>query len=264
MKYCIFAYIMDLCSFSTMGQSYGTSSKRPFWIDGCHLEGTNSYLEVISAFGYDLQEARDNASKVIMGRRSLATGTEASVTTDGNSILVKSGHNLIVKSRLIDEYIEHTSNGYTVYQLVQTAKNPVYTLESVTLTDRYAFSPMSFIPGMEQIRKGSVVKGSIIISAQVATVAGIVICENMRSSYHKKAIEQPKFVKEYASKARDWSVGRNYAIGAAACVYAYNLIDAIVAKGKMRAVIADDSGVSISLNPTLSQESSGLALTIVF
>lgn len=165
---------------------------------------------------------------------------------------------------MIDEYIVHTSNGYTVYQLVQTAKNPNFSLESISLTNRYKFSPMAFVPGMAQIHKGSVLKGSVIISAQIASIAGIVVCENMRASYHKKAIEQPKFAKEYTSKARDWSIGRNYAIGAAACIYVYNLIDAVVAKGKMRAVMTNSSGGGLSFTPMLTPESSGLALTISF
>lgn len=247
-----------------MGQTYSTQKSKPFWLNGYHKDASNSYLEVVNGFGYDLPEARNNAAKEVIGRRSLATGTDAKVSIQGQDINVTSNHDVIVKSRIIDEYIEHTSNGYTVYQLVQTAKNPVFEFENVELTNKYKFSPMSFVPGMAQIHKGSAVKGGIIITAQVASIAGIVICENMRASYHKKAIEQPKFAKEYTSKARDWSIGRNYAIGAAACIYVYNFIDAVVAKGKMRAVMTNEGGGGLSLMPITTLDSSGLALTYSF
>lgn len=247
-----------------MGQAAVVHKSKPFWLNGYHKDGNNSYLEVVSGFGYDLPDARNNAAKEVIGRRSLATGTDAKVSVQGQDINITSNHNVIVKSRIIDEYIEHTSNGYTVHQLVQTAKNPVFDFENVELTNKYKFSPMSFVPGMAQIHKGSAVKGGIIITAQVASIAGIIICENMRASYHKKAIEQPKFAKEYTSKARDWSVGRNYSIGAAACIYVYNFIDAVVAKGKIRAVMTNEKGSGLSIVPIVNQESSGLALTYSF
>lgn len=256
--------LLSLLPLLAMGQTSSAHKSKPFWLNGYHKDGSNSYLEVVSGFGYDLPQARNNSAKEVIGRRSLATGTDAKVSIQGQDINIISNHNVIVKSRIIDEYIEHTSNGYTVYQLVQTAKNPSFDFENVELTNKYKFSPIAFVPGMAQIHKGSAVKGGIIITAQVASIAGIVVCENMRASYHKKAIEQTKFAKEYTSKARDWSVGRNIAIGAAACIYVYNFIDAVVAKGKMGAVMSNDRGSALSLMPIITEESSGLALTYSF
>ena len=73
--------------------------------------------------------------------------------------------------------------------------------------------------------------------------------------------EQPKFFKTYNTKADNWENIRNVCIGAAAALYVYNLIDAIVSPGAKRTIVnkqefplvypvtnKDFSGVSFSWN----------------
>lgn len=255
---------MILYPLLTMGQNHNGLNEKPIWINGYFQEVTNSYLEVVSAFGYDKQEAKEKAIKEICNRRSLATGTDVNVSMDNGDLLVTSKHNLIVKARIIDEYAEHTYNGYNVYILVQTAKNPSYSYESVTISDDYGFSPRIFIPGMMQIYKGSKKKGSYIIAAEALSIAGIIICENQRSSYVNKAIEQPRYAKEYSNKASKWESGRNIAIGAAACVYLYNIIDALAAKGNKRIIIGNSNINEFTMTPHVSKNATGLSLAFHF
>lgn len=253
---------MVLVPICSLGQNY--SVEKPFWTKGYFKEVDNSYIEVVSAFDYDLQGAKNKAAKEIVHRRSLATGTEASVRIEGSDVQVMSEHNLIVKARVIDEYIDHTSNGYTVYLLVQTAKNPSFTYEPVTLSNEYKFSGRVFVPGMAQIYKGSKVKGSCIIAAEALSIASIIVCENQRATYNKKAIENPRHAKEYSNSASSWETGRNISIGIAAGIWVYSIIDGIVAKGKKRIIVGRPGEKGLSVTPYLSNDATGVCMAYSF
>ena len=89
---------------------------------------------------------------------------------------------------------------------------------------------------------------------------GIIASESLRSSYVKKMHEQPKHQQTYNTKADNWENVRNVCIGAAAALYVYNLIDAIVMNGRKRAVVhkpvqfamypsaGECNGISFALN----------------
>lgn len=254
--------VVCLISQMSMGQT-SDNSKRPFWTDGYFKELSNSYIEVVSAFYYDLDGAKNKAANEIVKRRSLATGAESKVAISRDELQITSEHNVIVKARIIDEYVEHSISGYKVHLLVQTAKNPTYSYESVSLSDDYKVAGRAFVPGMAQLYKGSKAKGYSIISAQVLSVASIILCENQRSSYQKKAIEQPKFAREYSDKASNWETGRNISIGIAAGIYIYNIVDAFVAKGKKR-IVVNSKDTSLHFTPQISPNSASLAVVFNF
>lgn len=258
----ILFYVVCLVSQISLGQTT-YYSKRPFWADGYFKELSNSYIEVVSAFDYDLDGAKNKAANEIVKRRSLATGAESNVSISNDELKVTSEHNVIVKARIIDEFVEHSTSGYKVYLLVQTAKNPTYPYESVSISDDYKVSGRAFVPGMAQLYKGSKTKGYSVISAQLLSVASIILCENQRSSYQKKAIEQPKFAREYSGKASNWETGRNISIGLAAGIYVYNIIDAFVAKGRRR-IFVNSKDTSFSVSPQFSQNSASLAVVCNF
>ena len=261
MKNFVYILLIALFPLQTMGQSY-IQKEKPFWADGYFREMDNSYIEVVHAFGYDLESAKDKAVKEIISRRSLATGSEASVSIKQDEIsVISGGKQLIVKARIIDEYIVHTTNGYTAYLLVQTAKNPTYTYEEVTISDKYGFSARAFIPGMAQIHKGSKGKGLCIITAEVAAIAGIIFTENERASYESKMRSQPNFAKQYKTKMDNYETARNCCIGAAAAIYIYNLIDAIVAPGDKRIIVKPNT---LRVSPMASTEYSGITLSYHF
>ncbi len=251
-----------LSNFPIMGQN-AHGNVKPDWVNGYFRELPNSYIEVVSASGYDLKSARDKAANEAIKRRSLATGAEASVSIYGNNLNVVSNHDLIVKSRILDEYVLHTSIGYTVYLLVQTVKNPTYDYEPITVTEKYPFSARVFVPGMAQIYKGTVVKGIAFISGEVAMLGGVVVFECMRSSYSSKInnTHNADARLQYINKANLMSGLRNGFIAGAAAVYAWNIIDGIVAKGNKHIMIGD---ASISVSPYVAPEHSGMMLTLNF
>lgn len=262
MKKILVIFIMGTLShLLVMGQS--AHNLKPDWVNGYFRELPNSYIEVVSASGYDLNSARDKAANEAIKRRSLATGAEASVSINGDNLNVASDHDLIVKSRILDEYILHTSTGYTVYLLVQTAKNPTYDYEPVSVSERYPFSARVFVPGMAQIYKGSVGKGIAFISGEVAMLGGIVIFESMRSHYNTKinTTHNADARLQYIQKAKLMSGLRNGFIAGAAAVYVWNIIDGIVAKGNKHIMIGE---ASVRISPYVVPEHSGVMLTLNF
>lgn len=264
MKQILFLFLcIALFPLHAAGQGYSNEADRPFWTKGYFKEAANSYLEVVSAFGYDIAEARGKAAKEVVARRSLATGSEANVVIRDGNVSVQSEHEVIVKARIIDEYAHHTAGGYTVYLLVQTAKNPTYTYEPVTLTRDYKVGARPFVPGMAQLYKGQTAKGVIFISAEVAAIAGIVTSAGMRS-YHDSKIKRSHNVttrQNHIDAVNRCTNVRNGFIAGAVAIYAWNVIDGFVAKGKKHIAIGQ---AQARFAPYADTQSAGLAFNLCF
>ena len=263
MKKTFFLILLLLPAVAAWGQ-YVRGGNRPAWTEGFFQEEQNSYIEVVSAFGYDEESARNKAAEVAISRRNLATGAEMKVRVSGGNITVDGDGSLIVKSRIVDEYIEYMpGQGYRVYLLVQTAKNPTLDFESVNVTDRYPFSMRAFVPGMAQIHKGSTGKGIAFISAEVVMIGGVVAFECMRSYYDGKVstTHNSDAVKAYIDNARLMSGLRNGFIAGAVAVYVWNVIDGIVAKGERHIMVGE---ASCRISPYVVPDSGGIMLTLNF
>lgn len=244
-----------------------TAQEKPFWADGFFADAENSYIEVTSATDYDQATARQKAYDEIIKRRSIATGTNAQVSTSQNMASIESSHNLIVKSRIIDEYVERTPGSpYKVYLLVQTAKNPTYEYEDVSVTRKYPFSGRCFVPGAAQIWKGNKGKGGFFIAATALGAGGIVASFCMKSSYEKLIQEDPKYAMEYSQKADMWQNIGFGCIAFTAAIYLWNVIDGAVAPGKEHVWIRKSSKIKgVSLAPTASPYGDfGLAMQLKF
>ena len=244
------------------GQGLLAQNFKPFWADGYFYDAENSYIEVASAIGWEIADARKNAYQEIINRRSLATGTDAKVVIKSNNISIESNHDLIVKSRIVDEYIEQLEPGrYKIYLLVQTVKNPTYNYEQITITDKYPFSVRSFVPGWQQFYKGSKVKGGLIVGTEGLGIGGIITCFCMKASYDKLIQEDPKHAVEYSSSADTWqNVGFGF-VAFTAAIYIYNIIDAAVAPGTKRIFVNN----AVVFAPIVSYDGSiGLAMKYNF
>lgn len=178
------------------------------------------------------------------------------------------GKELTLNCRVIDEYWEYKNGQYYCYILYtmtdyNTGRGSYD--DEIRLTTHYGMRGFvrSLIPGWGQMYKGSMTKGLCILGGEVACAAGIIVSESLRSSYIKKMKEQPKFAKDYSSKADNWENGRNICIGAAAALYVYNLVDAIAAKGAKR-VIVKPGRPSFSLAPAIMDNGCGLTFAYQF
>ena len=223
-----------------------------------------SYVEVVFGDAQNVDEARDKAAAAIVQRRNLAAGSEVTVKVVDGKITSTGSQKMIVSARILDEYVEALPyGGWRVYLLVQTLKHPQYNFEPVTVTDEYPFSARSFVPGMEQLYKGQKTKGILFIAGEVACVGGIVISEGLRAS-NVNLISSTHNAQQratYTDRANMWQNVRNGFIGAAAAVYVWNVVDAVVGKGA-RYIKAGDG--SLTLIPYATPESTGFALNINF
>ncbi len=246
-----------------MGQ-YRSATERPSWVDGYFTERTNSYIEVVSSTGSTEDKARIKAAQVIVERRSLATGQQANISINNGNINIRGNNSLEVKSRIVDQYTERlTANKYRVNLLVQTAKNPSYELEPVYVTNKYKFSPRVFVPGMAQIHKGQTTRGVLFIAGEAVAVGGIIAFEGLRASYQSK-INRTKNASEiqtYIRKSDNMRNIRNGFIAGAAAIYAWNIIDGIVAKGKKHVVVGN---VKMNVSPYATHQSQGVNINATF
>lgn len=172
-------------------------------------------------------------------------------------------------TRYVDEYWEYVSypdgsRGYEYYALFavsETANAPIY--DEFSTTTSYGFKPvvMSLIPGWGQMYKGSTAKGITLLAAEVAAIGGIIFTENERATYESKMRSQPNFARQYKTKVDNYETARNCCIGAAAAIYVYNLIDAIVAPGTKRVVVKPRN---MQFTPVASKDFSGVTLSYRF
>lgn len=248
-------------------------AQKPKWIGNTpqELNYTYKFVEVVST-GSTIEIARHNAKEMLEDDTQLQEGIRVYRKTKDNTTIDKSringgslqetkkqhveiettvdGEKYQLQAVKVDEY-PYNSNGiitmHTLY-MVALCEDPVF--DRTYLTTSYGTTPiaMSVIPGLGQWYKGSRVKGVSMFASEALAIAGIIVCDNQKASYIKKAKEQPKFVKEYSAKADNWETGRNICIGVAAGIWVYNLVDAAVAKGVRRVVVkrADGSGLSMA------------------
>lgn len=246
-----------LLPFPVLGQC-SSSQEKVDWVNGYFQEKANSYIEAVSATGPTESEARNKAAQIVMERRSIATGQRVKVQIQNGNFVTTGADELTVKARVIDEYREWCGPGeYRVSLLVQTAKNPSFDFEVVNVTKDYPFSPRVFVPGMAQLHKGSTTKGVLFIAGEVACIGGIVICEGLRASYNSK-INTTHNVKEkqsYIDDAGNMQNLRNGFIAGAALLYAWNVIDGIVAKGKKHVEVL--GSVDLRIMPYASPDLTG-------
>ena len=233
-------------------------AQAPQWKSGYFKELDNSYIETASGMAKSIDEARNKAATEIIRRRDRATGASAKVVNGQ----VTTSDELVVKSRVLDEYIEHLSNGqYNVYILTQTAKHPDNVFEPVTVTDEYDFSARSLVPGMQQFYKGQTFKGVAFITAEVASIGGIIFYESKRSYFSNLAKIETNARRKitHIDNANTMQTTRNIFIGAAAAVYVWNIVDALVTKGAKRVNVHD-----LALTPYAASDGFGLAFSFQF
>lgn len=247
---------------SVMGQQ--TSKDRPSWTNGFREEYKNSYLKSFSAVGSTMEDARRQALQEVADERSRATGRQYSIRESNGVVTMSSSDELTVAAQVVDEWHEVLSNGACkVDLLVQTKKNPMYTYEPVSVTNKYPFSARVFVPGMAQLYKGSTVKGVAFIAAEVVALGGIVAFEGLRSSYKSKVntTKDAKKRQNYVDNANNMQNLRNGFIAGAAAIYAWNVVDGIVAKGKKHVEVGH---VAMHFTPFATPDAAGLAMNIQF
>ena len=158
---------------------------------------------------------------------------------------IENGKEINMVCRTIDEYWEKSQNGqYQCHLLyaVANSSNPSYAQDHISVTSSYGARGLwrsMIVPGWGQMHKGSYAKGGVILGGTVALAGGIIFTESMRQSCITQINQthSSTAIKQLAANMTNWSIGRNICIGAIAALYAYNLVDAIVAPGARRVVV---------------------------
>lgn len=262
MRKALFIICLLIPCLPGMGQQ--TSKERPSWVDGFREEYQNSYLKSFSAVGSTMDDARSKALQEVADERSRATGRRYSIQENNGVVTMSSSDELTVAAQVVDEWHEVLSNGACrVDLLVQTKKNPNFTYEPVSVTNKYPFSAQVFVPGMVQLHKGSTTKGIAFIAAEVVAIGGVVAFEGLRSSYKSKinTTKDAKKRQDYTDKTNNMQNLRNGFLAGAVAIYAWNIVDGIVAKGKKHVEVGN---VSMRFAPYATPEAAGLAMNISF
>lgn len=286
----LFGLICILAGLPCTAQTQKSERIKPQWLTKKLPESKSPSYFFLNAegMGASLDAARQMALVNLSTRLEHERGLVVSSTVSGGSSLQRStqgegyashreysmtateqGKAITMKCRVVDEYWERRGGTYTCHVLYtiadQNAADAGSYDDQITLTTSYGARGLvrSIIPGWGQIYKGSTAKGACILAGEAVCVAGIIVCENQRASYHKKMLEQPRFAQTYNTKSDNWANGRNICIGAAAVLYVYNLIDAVAAKGAKR-VVVKKSRPRFALYPVADMEHAGVGLTMRF
>lgn len=169
------------------------------------------------------------------------------------------------------EYSERDGYGYRVYILCQVAKDarvsPLWS--TFNGCDRQGIDGMAvlksaLVPGLGQIHKEQTVKGVCFLAGEALCIGGAVVAQSQRRTCLNKMnntnnAAEKKF---YADRANTYTTVRNIGIGAAAAVYVWNVLDAIIAKGNNHQALS--YGGPMNLTPVITDESVALSLSINF
>ena len=283
-KYILLIF-MGLIACTPIGAKKKSDTYKPKWVTHKLPESKSGSYIFISAYGEgeSFDAARQKAFVNLTSRLEVERGIKVSSvlssktketfssdkkdnsfseTTEIDMLVEEQGKQLNIVCRAVDEYWEQNRKGCKIYVLYTVANKNTYGGsydDQITVTSKYgATGLLSVIPSVGQFYKGTNFKGAAILTTEIAAIAGILICENTRSSYEKKMIEQPKHADIYNSRMDTWETARNLCIGAAAAVYVVNIIDALCTKGAKRVKVKKNR-TNISLQPYAGTNSVGVA-----
>lgn len=265
------------------GSTLTVYAQKPAWINNTpkELNRTYKFVEIVS-YGSTPEGARMEGQKKLAANEQLIRRVTITVDRTGdqhigqtfengqlreivqNVVDVKTdirGKEFTLQAGAVDEYITKERGLYKLHTLYMVAVEPAPVFDNVDHTTKYGFSARALIPGWAQLYKGSTAKGLTILAAEVAAIGGIIFTENERATYESKMRSQPNFAKQYKTKVDNYETARNCCIGAAAAIYVYNLIDAIVAPGARRVVVRPRN---MHFTPVASKDFSGITLSYNF
>jgi hypothetical protein len=118
---------------------------------------------------------------------------------------------------------------------------------------------------MAQIYKGNTGKGVFFISGHAVLIGGIVATESLRASNESKIASARNMTlrTDYINNANMYADIRNGLIAGTVALYAWNVIDGMVAKGKKQKYQLL-SGIDMRIMPYASLNMGGMMMLIKF
>ena len=262
-------FIFIACLLVTMANMAGI---RPQWVQKGEQSlnikrSTDAYeFKIVVSQGRSLADLKDNRLNALadyVGKQNQISGTAVSEAineqTNGD-INERETFRMVFKNdfstevfyaTLVDDYWELARDGeYTYWALFAVSrKAEPTTFDRFSTTTSYgaAAVAMSVIPGVGQFYKGQKTKGIVMMGGAAIGTGAIIFCESHRAAYMSLAHSQPRFAQTYKTKADNYAIGRNVAIGATAALCIYSIIDAAVSPGVRRVEVTP--AISFSFHP---------------
>ena len=239
----------------------GQTTGRLPWVNGKLPKAQNGFEYMIAnSYAATLSEAQKIARSEFLAKITSQAGVEVSsdvtvktsnqseVKNDISSLAesidfqktsVIKGKKLNIAFVQVSEYHEYENGQYQLWELYEVSTGSESFKPYIPeYTDQYGISAAwrsIIIPGWGQFYKGKTGKGFFFLAAEVAAVSGVIYCDMKRSDNMRLSQETTNMsiVKEYRDRADNWALYRNAAIGAAAGIYIWNVLDAALSKGKI-------------------------------
>lgn len=255
------------------------AQEKPGWIYKKPTPANDTYLYVVeSASGNNEMDARSKAIGEVFRSTAMRIGQPFESSEINKALQNGTDYNVISRQYNIPinkvcEYSEYEGNGYKVYILCQVAKTATIPVQWSDYSgcgdyrqyfDGVAVVKSALLPGLGQFHKGQTGKGIGFLAGEAVGVAGIVVSQSQRHTYINKmnSTNNASLKKAYADKANTWTTVRNISIGAAAAVYVWNVLDAVISKGNHKYSLS--YGGPVNLYPVVTDESVALSLSINF
>jgi hypothetical protein len=160
----------------------------------------------------------------------------------------------------VSEYYEYTRGRYQLWELYEVSMSgAAFTAVIPEYTTHYGGTALwrsMILPGWGQFHKKKTGKGIFFLATEALLATGAIYSEMQRADNFRKSQETTNLtiIKEYRNRADNWELYRNIALGATAGVYLWNVLDAALAKGKIKY-----AGIPRNMHLTVS-ESNGVPL----
>jgi hypothetical protein len=248
-------------SHALVAQSGASHPDKLPWVDGIFPAKKGAFeYRVARGEGATLSDARNDAFSGLLAD----LGNKAGVTVNSKTLAeIKSSLNynagaenyqessINVTTHKIDregfkasftkvsEYYEYTRGRYLLWELYEVSSGAKFNAVIPEYTTHYgglALWRSMIIPGWGQFHKKKTGKGILFLTTEIAAVSGLAFCEIRRADNWRKSTETTdiNITKEYRNRADSWELRRNIFVGAAAGMYLWNVLDAALAKGKLK------------------------------
>jgi len=259
-------YLLVILSLAFAFMAQAGNGQKPQWVQKGEqslnsMRSTDAYeFKIVVSQGHSLANLKDNRMNALadyVGKQNQITGqavSEAVSEQTNGDYNEKETFRMVFKNEfstdvfyatLVDDYWEQSKDGeYTYWALFAISSKAVpTTFDRFSTSTSYGAAPvtMSVIPGVGQFYKGQKTKGLIMMGGAAVGAGAIVFCESHRAAYMSLAHSQPRFAQTYKTKADNFAIGRNVAIGATAALCVYSIIDAAVTPGVRRVKVTPTS-----------------------
>ena len=252
-------------------------SQAPPWVSGKLPDGSNRInFKIVMGEGASYDAARNASYSLLVNEIAMEHGANISTsaenkinqTIDNGSIDLKQEFsattvieydNFKATVTKVDEYSEihqdvPQERRYAVWQ-IYAVDYPRASNIHLQYSNKYGAEAtlLSIIPGGGQFYKQQYVRGALFLGSEVLAVGSIIYFQN-RYNYDMKCSKETPILDleiEYNKMAQQQAMYRNIAIGAAAAIWVWNILDAALANGRPHYI---NKGLKLTASTTPNNE----------